>query len=92
MVCFMSWGLWRPSSEGAPSADHAAVDRESLAALRTAASGSTVACVERALHGLNHRHERMPREVESCIDALLQRSNAWPEALEEYGVGARKHA
>ena len=89
-VCFMWWDLWRPFGEGSPSADHAAMDREILAALRTIASGSTVACVENALHGLNHLHERMPDEVEQCIDELLDRSSEWPAALREYAAGARE--
>lgn len=90
IACFMWWDLWRPFVDVPPSADHVAVDREILAALRTIASGSTVACIESALHGLNHLHERMPDEVEQCIDELLERSSEWPESLREYAAGARE--
>lgn len=89
-VCFMWWDLWRPFGDGSSSPDHAAVDREILNALRTIASSATPACIESALHGLNHLHERMPQEVEECIDSLLANASGWPDSLKEYAAGARE--
>lgn len=90
IACFMWWDLWQPFVEGDPTADQTAMDREVLQALRTIASSAAPACIESALHGLNHLNERMPEDVEQCIDELLQRSSAWPEALKEYAAGARE--
>lgn len=91
-VCFMWWDLWLHGLHWAPSEDTEALIDAVLKALCAIGAGRSVACIESALHGLNHLHEYAPQLSEAAVDALLRGNQSWPPKLIEYAQGARHGA
>lgn len=91
-ACFMWWDLWLHGLDHVRADEgHVLVDA-TLEALSAIAAIPSVACIESALHGLNHVHEKAPEATEAVIDSLLGKSGGWAAKLVEYAHEARRGA
>ncbi len=61
-----------------------------LDVMEEALSRSNPACVESALHGLNHRFHQSPSEVATIIDRSLTRARALRPKLLSYALTASR--
>ena len=89
-LAFMWWDLWLDSFDRARSAEARAIDRVALETMGEIGRLPSLACAWAALHGLNHKAEEYPREVERAVDSMLERSSGWPLELVEYAKKARR--
>ena len=87
-ACYMWWDLLRVAPlRRVPG--RAAMDDAALAVMRHALQLDAIACHESALHGLGHWAGGYPAEVQTAIDAFLERGDVHP-AIREYARHARE--
>ena len=64
-------------------------DETVLDVLEEALRLPSVPCQRSALHGLGHAQMRSPKDVESIVDAWLERNPYAPQELRDYARAAR---